>query len=45
MANSMLPHQELAVRYGIRVGEAVNSNPLVEDGIFEKNADPHARYQ
>ena len=35
MAHSMLPHQELAVRYGIRVGEAINSDPLVEDGIFD----------
>ena len=35
MAASMLPHQELAVRYGIRVGEGLRSDPLVEDGIFD----------
>ena len=31
----MLPHQELPGRYGIRVGEAVPSDDLARDGVYE----------
>lgn len=31
----MLPHQELPVRYGVRVGEAVPTDVLVADGLYE----------
>ena len=31
----MLPHQELPVKYGIRVGEAVPSDVLANDGVYD----------
>jgi hypothetical protein len=31
----MLPHQELPGKYGIRVGEAVPSDELAEDGVYD----------
>jgi hypothetical protein len=31
----ILAHQELALRYGVRVGEAVPSHPLTDDGVYE----------
>jgi hypothetical protein len=31
----MLPHQELPGKYGIRVGEAVPSDDLARDGVYE----------
>jgi kynurenine formamidase len=31
----MLPHQELPVRYGVRIGEAVPTDVLVADGVYD----------
>jgi Putative cyclase len=31
----ILAHQEFALRYGVRVGEAVPSHPLTDDGVYE----------
>jgi hypothetical protein len=31
----ILAHQELAMRFGVRVGEAVPTHPLTDDGVYE----------
>ena len=35
MFQTMLCHQELATKYGIRVGEAVPTDSLAEDGVYD----------